>query len=84
MHKSIEPDHDPITVSVGVASRMSGVGRTTINEAIRNGMLDSTTVGRRRLVTVASLKRFLSPTKRRLKPRSPARHIDDPQLDLDI
>ena len=51
----------PITVTVSNARKLSGIGNTKIWELIRDKKLDSVTVGRRRLVVLASLERLLSP-----------------------
>ena len=50
---------DRLTVSVPEAVRMSGLGRSTLYEAMQVGSLEYVNVGRRRLVVVDSLRRFL-------------------------
>lgn len=50
----------PFTCTVRQACALSGLGRTTIFSKISDGSLESTTVGRRRLVNVASLRRLVA------------------------
>lgn len=52
---------DPITVTTRQARAMTGLGKTKLFELIGDGTIESTTIGRRRLVSVASLKRLLAP-----------------------
>lgn len=49
----------PIAVSVGEAASTLSLGRTKIYELLRSGELKSRTVGRRRLISVASIHSFL-------------------------
>lgn len=49
-----------ITATVREACEMSGLGKTKLYELIGNGTIQSTTVGRRRLVKVDSLKSALA------------------------
>jgi excisionase family DNA binding protein len=53
------PPQPSITVTVPEALRLSGLGRTKLYELIADGTLASTTVGRRRLVSYASLTALL-------------------------
>lgn len=50
----------PIAVSILEACRISGLGRTSIYELIREGRLASLTLKGRRLVLVASLEALLA------------------------
>jgi hypothetical protein len=50
---------DPITVTVNRALEMSGLGRTTLYSLIASSKIETVTVGRRRLVKVASLRAML-------------------------
>lgn len=59
-----------LTCSVAEACKASGLGRTKIYTLIAEGCLESTTVGRRRLILVASLQRLLMPCKER-RPATP-------------
>jgi excisionase family DNA binding protein len=51
---------NPISVSVRTATRLSGLGRTRVYEAIARGEIASIRIGRRRLINFASLKTFLT------------------------
>lgn len=51
----------PITVTIATARKISGLGNTTIWKMIGDGTLQSVRVGRRRLITYASLERLLTP-----------------------
>jgi excisionase family DNA binding protein len=48
-----------LAVAPGEAARLTGVGRTTIYEAIGAGTLRSVKIGRRRLITVEALRAWL-------------------------
>lgn len=48
-----------LTATVDEARQMTGLGRTTLYAAIADGRLASTTVGRRRLISVASLRQLV-------------------------
>ena len=50
---------EPLTTTIAGAIKLSGIGRTTIYRLIKSGELQSTIVGRRRLVVVASLRDLL-------------------------
>jgi len=45
-----------ITATISEACEMSGLGKTKLYELIGNGTIQTTKIGRRRLVKVASLK----------------------------
>jgi hypothetical protein len=67
----------PITVTVGEAKLLSGLGHTTLWALIGNGTLETVRVGRRRLVSYSSLCRLLTPdglpqSRRRGRPRKGA------------
>lgn len=49
----------PIAVSPDDAARISGVGRTTIYQALGSGALRSSKIGKRRLITVEALKGWI-------------------------
>jgi len=51
----------PITVTVTVARKISGLGNTTLWKLIGNGTLATVRVGRRRLIDYESLRRLLTP-----------------------
>jgi excisionase family DNA binding protein len=46
---------------MGEATQYCGLGRTSIYDAIRAGKIETTTVGKRRLVFRESLDKFLTP-----------------------
>jgi excisionase family DNA binding protein len=50
-----------LTCSVAEACEATGLGRTKIYALIAEGCLESTTVGRRRLIDVASLRQIIEP-----------------------
>jgi hypothetical protein len=51
----------PLTVTVAIAREISGLGSTTIWALIKSGRLESTCVGRRRLIVYCSLEKLLLP-----------------------
>src|SRR5262249_26355301 len=53
------PQVEPLTVTIAVALRLSGLGRTKLYELISQKEIESVTVGSRRLIVLASLKRLL-------------------------
>jgi excisionase family DNA binding protein len=55
-----EPFPDPMTVTIPVAVRLSGLGRTKLYELLTNGEIQSVRVGIRRLIVFASLKALLT------------------------
>jgi excisionase family DNA binding protein len=59
----IEPRQlrDPITVGVGEACRLSGLGKTTVFKLISDGALRTVKVRGRTLVRYESLKNLLEP-----------------------
>jgi excisionase family DNA binding protein len=50
----------PITLTIADAAEITGLGVSTIWRLIKNGKLDTTSVGRRRLIFFASLEALLS------------------------
>jgi excisionase family DNA binding protein len=50
-----------VTCTVPDACKFTGLGKTTIFEKIADGTLESSSVGRRRLVSVASLLELVAP-----------------------
>jgi excisionase family DNA binding protein len=57
--KSALVTDEPLSVTIPTALRLSGIGRTKLYSLIAEGKLASSTVGRRRLVSYASLKALL-------------------------
>lgn len=53
-------DVTKLAVSTFEAAEISGVGRTTIYEAIQSGALKSVKIGKRRLIRIAALDEWLS------------------------
>lgn len=51
----------PLTVPVKTACEISGLGVTSIYELMNAGKLQSTTIGRRRLIIYSSLEALLAP-----------------------
>lgn len=49
-----------LAVRVEEAARLTGLGRTEIYKAIRDGRLASLKVGKRRLIRVAALQKWLA------------------------
>lgn len=50
---------EPLAVSVNDAIRISGLGRTSLYEAVGSGTLASLKIGKRRLILLDSLKAWL-------------------------
>lgn len=60
---------EPISVRVPDASRMTGLGRSTIYELIASGDIEAAKVGRATVIMVESIRNFL--VANRKAPRSP-------------
>ena len=59
IHQS--PATDPrLAVSPAEAARLTGIGRTTLYEALSSGALRSLKIGQRRLITIEALKDWLA------------------------
>ncbi len=52
-------DVQPITTTINGAAQALGVGRTTIYDLIRQGRLEKLKLGRRTLVTTASIRNLV-------------------------
>ena len=63
----------PLTVTIPVARRQSGLGTTTIWKLIGEGTLATVRVGRRRLIVYQSLLRLLTPENGTGSPPAPRR-----------
>lgn len=59
---AIEPGE--LTASIAKVQKATGLGRTTIDKLMRNGTLHRIKVGRRTLITVESIERYLGTTVR--------------------
>jgi excisionase family DNA binding protein len=55
----LSPELSPISVTIGDAIRLSGIGRTRIYQAISNQELPSLKLGKRRLVALKDLEDWL-------------------------
>jgi excisionase family DNA binding protein len=49
----------PLSVRVADASRLTGIGKTKLFELIADGTLETTSIGRRRLILYRSLQRLI-------------------------
>ncbi len=52
-------NQEPLAVSPTEAARLSGLGRTTIFAAMKNGELRSVKIGARRLITIEAIREWL-------------------------
>jgi Helix-turn-helix domain len=50
---------EPIALSVADAIKISGLGKTTLYEAMADGRLEARLVGRKRLILTHSLRRLI-------------------------
>ena len=55
---------EPIAISVNTAARTLGIGRTSIYALLKDGRLDAIKIGRRTLLTTASIRRLAQPPSR--------------------
>lgn len=58
MQPRASPSESPV-VSVNEGCRIAGIGRTKLYELIKDGTVKTATIGRRRLVLVASIYEML-------------------------
>lgn len=58
MHPRASPS-EPLVVSVNEGCRLAGIGRTKFYELINDGKVKTVTIGRRRLVLIASIREML-------------------------
>ena len=49
---------DPVLISIMEAAKILSLGRTSIYDLINSGALETRKIGRRRLVTVESIRRL--------------------------
>lgn len=61
-----------VAVSVMEAARLLGIGRTKVYELLKSGELRSRKVGRRTVVSVASIRAFISDAEAEAPAGSPA------------
>jgi hypothetical protein len=69
---STEPKPDPLTITVKEAERLSSLGHTLITKAITSVEIETTRVGRRRLVIYASFMAWLMARRAEPPRRGPA------------
>ena len=58
-HRELRDPAGVLAVAPAEAARLTGVGRTTIYEAIGAGALKSVKIGKRRLITIEALRAWL-------------------------
>ena len=58
---TVDPGLRPLTVTFQTAKRLSGLGLTTLWALAKAGRIEIVRVGRRTVITYASLERLLSP-----------------------
>ena len=87
IEKGIQP---PISVTIPESCRLSGLGLSTIYKKIDDGTLESTTIGKRRLIFFASLMKMIesgrslpSGTRQNWKPPNPALRRASDEADTD-
>lgn len=69
----------PLSVTLATAKKLSGLGNTTLWGLIKNQTLETVHVGRRRLITFASLERLLTPSS---TPQAQPRRRGRPRKDV--
>lgn len=62
---------EPISVRIPEASRMTGLGRSTLYELIASGDIEAAKVGRATVIMVESIRSFLSANRMQRRPRGP-------------
>lgn len=62
------PAIEPISVRVPDASRMTGLGRSTIYELIASGDIEAAKVGRATVIMVESIRKFLVANRKAPRP----------------
>lgn len=55
---------EPVAISVNSAARTLGIGRTSIYALLKDGRLDAIKIGRRTLLTTASIRKLAQPPPR--------------------
>ena len=60
---------EPISVRIPDASRMTGLGRSTIYELIASGDIEAAKVGRATVIMVESIRSFLTANRMQTRPR---------------
>jgi excisionase family DNA binding protein len=54
---------DPISVRIGAAVKLTGIGRTTLFALIKSGKIEAVKVGRSTLIPYRSLRQLLEPPR---------------------
>ncbi|CUS43759.1 hypothetical protein MGWOODY_Smn2977 [hydrothermal vent metagenome] len=62
IHHGSEHSAAILSVRIGDAIRITGIGRTKLFALIADGTLETTTIGRRRLILYRSLQRLIEGT----------------------
>jgi hypothetical protein len=62
-HVSADPSVAMLSVRINDAVRITGIGRTKLFALIADGTLETTTIGRRRLILYKSLRRLIEGNK---------------------
>jgi excisionase family DNA binding protein len=57
-HLETEQNMEPLAVSINAAAKALGVGRSSVYSLIKTGKLEAIKIGRRTLLTTASIKRL--------------------------
>jgi excisionase family DNA binding protein len=55
---------EPIAISVNSAAQTLGIGRTSVYALLKQGRLDAIKIGRRTLLTTASIRKLAQPPQR--------------------
>jgi hypothetical protein len=67
------PVQDRLTVPVNEFVKLSGIGRSHVYELLRSGVLRSVTIGKKRMVLVASYREVLEKAMREQPTYTPGR-----------
>jgi predicted DNA-binding transcriptional regulator AlpA len=67
------PIQDRLTVPLGEFVKLSGIGRSTVYAMLRSGVLRSVTLGKKRMVIVASYREVLESAMREQTTYTPGR-----------
>jgi len=77
------PVAKPLSVTVGTAKKLSGLGNTTLWRLIKERQLETVHVGRRTLITFRSLEALLAPRSQpqtRRRRGRPRKHIPSGEI----
>jgi hypothetical protein len=62
-------DEKPLTITVAMAKRLSGLGYTTIWKLVKDRKLQTVRIGRRTLIIFRSLEELLAPSRAASEPQ---------------